>query len=203
MSFSHTQGSSSLTGGNSYTLFTLRRSSRAGAVWKLTRIPERSVLCFGQLERGDNAPSLNSTVGAMVKLGDSQTLQSANRSEAEEAWRVVDWQTSSLFTKRVTFAPASLRYEPRASELRRAGHGDYSIAFSADATGFVHQYSNGAQLVAQLRGRAALSQVRSSSTRCAPDIEISALSRKGLSDINLTVASTPESTSRKKAFKCE
>jgi len=79
MNFTHTQGRNNLTGGNAYTLFNVTKEFDG---WRLfgnfTRIQNGQFFNAGTT--GPEAlipPSVNVTLGAMLKLNDSNTLQAS------------------------------------------------------------------------------------------------------------------------------
>jgi hypothetical protein len=190
MSFSHTQGSSSLTGGNSYTLFNATKEFKS---WRLfgnfTRIQNGQFFALGNSIDAITPPSLNSTVGAMVKLGDSQTLQvSQSFGSGGSLGGSFDWQTSSLFTKRVTFG-AGLGYATSRDRVSFVERAMATIQLPYQQTLQVSYINtpSGTQLVAQLRG-SLLHSRRSEAAQHGALADIrnfGALSGKVYQDINL------------------
>lgn len=190
MNFTHTQGSNSLTGSNAYTLFNATKEFKK---WRLfgnfTRIQNGQFLSVTNTNDALTPPSLNTTVGAMVKIGDSQTLQvSQSFGSGGSLGGAVDWMTSSLFTKRVTFG-AGLGYATNRSQVSLVERAMATIQLPFRQTLQVSYINtpSGAQVVAQLRG----SLLQSRRTEAAQhgalaDIRsFGALSGKVYQDINL------------------
>ena len=190
MNFSHTQGSNNLTGSNSYTLFNATKEFKS---WRLfgnfTRIQNGQFLTLGNNIGALTPPSANTTLGAMVKIGDSQTLQvSQSFGSGGTLGGAVDWMTSSLFTKRVTFG-AGLGYATSRSQVSLIERAMATIQLPFQQTLQVsYIYTpTGAQLVAQLRGSLLHSRRAEAAQHGAlADIRnFGALSGKVYQDINL------------------
>jgi hypothetical protein len=190
MNFTHTQGSNNLTGSNSYTLFNATKEFKS---WRLfgnfTRIQNGQFLTLGSDPGAFTPPSANTTVGAMVKLGDSQTLQvSQSFGSGGTLGGAVDWMTSSLFTKRVTFG-AGLGYATSRSQVSLVERAMATIQLPFQQTLQVSYINTptGAQLVAQLRGSLLHSRRAEAAQHGAlADIRnFGALSGKVYQDINL------------------
>jgi hypothetical protein len=191
MNFTHTQGSNSLTGSNAYTMFNATKEFKS---WRLfgnfTRIQNGQFL--NPANTGDpvlTPPSVNVTVGAMVKLNDSNTFQASQSfGSGGSLGGAFDWMTSSFFTRRVTFG-AGLGYAISGSRVSLVERALATIQLPFQQTlqlSYINTPS-GQQIVAQLRGSllktrraeaaqyAALSDLRS----------FGALSGKVYQDINL------------------
>lgn len=190
MNFTHTQGSNNLTGSNSYTLFNATKEFKS---WRLfgnfTRIQNGQFLTLGNDLGAFSPPSANTTVGAMVKIGDSQTLQvSQSFGSGGTLGGALDWVTSSLFTKRVTFG-AGVGYATSRSQVSLVERAMATIQLPFQQTlqvSYIHT-PTGAQLVAQLRGSLLHSRRAEAAQHGAlADIRnFGALSGKVYQDINL------------------
>jgi hypothetical protein len=190
MSFTHTQGSNNLTGSNSYTLFNATKEFKS---WRLfgnfTRIQNGQFVTLGSDLGAFTPPSANTTVGAMVKLGDSQTLQvSQSFGSGGTLGGAIDWMTSSLFTKRVTFG-AGVGYATSRSQVSLIERAMATIQLPFQQTLQVSYINTptGAQLIAQLRGSLLHSRRAEAAQHGAlADIRnFGALSGKVYQDINL------------------
>lgn len=190
MSFTHTQGRNNLTGNNSYTLFNATKEFKS---WRLfgnfTRIQNGQFLTFGSDAGAFTPPSANTTVGAMVKLGDSQTLQvSQSFGSGGTLGGALDWMTSSFFTKRVTFG-AGIGYATSRSQVSLVERAMATIQLPFQQTLQVSYINTptGAQLIAQLRGSLLHSRRAEAAQHGAlADIRnFGALSGKVYQDINL------------------
>jgi hypothetical protein len=191
MSFTHTQGSNSLTGSNAYTLFNATKEFKS---WRLfgnfTRIQNGQFL--NSANAGDavlTPPSLNVTVGAMVKLNDSNTLQASQSfGSGGSLGGAFDWMTSSFFTRRVTFG-AGLGYAISGSRVSLVERALATIQLPFQQTlqlSYIKTPSD-QQIVAQLRG-SLLKTRRSEAAQYAALSEMrsfGALSGKVYQDINL------------------
>lgn len=190
MNFSHTQGSNNLTGSNSYTLFNATKEFKS---WRLfgnfTRIENGQFLTLGDTSAAVTPPSANTTVGAMVRVGDSQTFQvSQSFGSGGTLGGAFDWMTSSFFTKRVTFG-AGLGYATSRSEVSLVERAMATIQLPYAQTLQVSYINtpSGAQLVAQLRGSLLHSRrAEAAQHGLVADIRnFGALSGKVYQDINL------------------
>lgn len=190
MNLTHTQGSNSLTGSNAYTLFNATKEFKK---WRLfgnfTRIQNGQFLTPAYTGDELTPPSLNTTVGSMVQIGDSHTLQvSQSFGSGGSLGGAVDWMTSSFFTKRVTFG-AGLGYATSRSQVSLVERAMATIQLPFRQTLQVSYINtpSGAQVVAQLRG-SLLQSRRSEAAQHGALADIrsfGALSGKVYQDINL------------------
>lgn len=196
MNFTHTQGSNNLTGSNSYTLFNATKEFKS---WRLfgnfTRIENGQFLTLGNEPGVISPPSANTTVGAMVRIRDSQTFQvSQSFGSGGTLGGALDWMTSSLFTKRVTFG-AGLGYATSRSQVSLIERAMATIQLPFQQTLQVSYINTptGAQLVAQLRGSLLHSRRAEAAQHGAlADIRnFCALSGKVYQDINLNGSFDP------------
>ena len=156
MIFTHTQGRNNLTGANAYTLFNVTKEFDGWRLFgNLTRIQNGQFFNAGST--GPEAvipPSVNVTVGAMVKLNDSNTLQASQSfGSGGSLGGAMDWMTSSFFTRRVMFG-AGLGYAISGSRVSFTERALATIQLPFQQT-LQLSYNNtptGQQLVVQLRG---------------------------------------------------
>lgn len=194
MNFTHTQGINNLTGANAYTLFNATKEFKK---WRLfgnfTRIQNGQFLTVTESSGVITPPSLNTTLGAMFRIGDSHTFQvSQSFGSGGSLGGAVDWMTSSFFTKRVTFgaglgyATSRSQVSPQVSLVERA-LATIQLPFQQTLQVSYINTPNGSQLVMQLRG-SLLQSRRAAAARNAALGEIrsfGALSGKVYQDINL------------------
>jgi hypothetical protein len=190
MSFTHTQGSNSLTGANAYTLFNATKEFKK---WRLfgnfTRIQNGQFLTVSTPGAVISPPSLNTTFGAMVRIGESHTLQvSQSIGSGKTLGGAFDWMTSSFFTKRVMFG-AGLGYSTSRSQVSLVERALATVQLPFQQTLQVSYVNTptGAQLVAQLRGNLLQSRRATAAQNAAvADIRsFGVLSGKVYQDINL------------------
>ena len=189
--FTHTQGTNSLIGANSYTLLNVTKDfNRFRLFGNFTRIQN------GQLLNLNPAPvpiliqpSVNLTFGAMIKLNDSHTLQVSQSFGSEGSLGgEVDWMASSFLSKRVSFG-AGLGYSLNRSQLALSERilASVQLPFQHTLQFSYINTSTGPQVIVQLRG-SLLRTRRAEAAQYAALSEIgqfSALSGKVYQDINL------------------
>ncbi|HXG94339.1 MAG TPA: SdrD B-like domain-containing protein [Blastocatellia bacterium] len=103
--FTHTQGRNALAGKTAYTLLNVTKEFNRWRVFgNYTRIQNGAAFnAFNSNQRTPLPPSANLTGGAMVRIGDSQTLQfSQSFGTGGTRGGAVDWATASFFTKRIS-----------------------------------------------------------------------------------------------------
>ncbi|MEK6321331.1 MAG: SdrD B-like domain-containing protein [Acidobacteriota bacterium] len=189
--FTHTQANNSLTGANAYTLLNATKEFRS---WRLfgnfTRILNGQFLNLETASTPDmTPPSSNVTVGAMMKINDSNTLQvSQSFGSGGSLGGEVDWMASSFLSKRVTFG-AGLGYAMTGSQLALVERALATVQLPFQQTLQVSYINtpSGPQIMVQLRG-ALLRTRRAEAAQYGALAEIrsfGALSGKVYQDINL------------------
>lgn len=191
LTFTHTQGSNSLSGASAYTLV---NATKEFSGWRLfgnfTRIQNGQFLSLGTTSAPElTPPSVNVTLGGMVKVNDSNTLQiSQSFGSGGSLGGEADWMTSSFFSKRVTFG-AGAGYAMNRSHLALVDRALATVQLPFQHTLQVSYINtpSGPQIMVQLRGslirtrraeaaqHAALAEMRS----------FGALSGRVYQDINL------------------
>ncbi len=154
--FTHTQGSNSVMGANAYTLL---NATKEFTGWRLfgnfTRIQNGQFLSFGTAGTpGLTPPSVNVTLGAMMRFNDSNTLQvSQSVGSGGSLGGEADWMASSFFSKRVSFG-VGLGYAMNRSQLSLVERALATVQLPFQHT-LQFSYINtpsGPQIMVQLRG---------------------------------------------------